>query len=54
MENNIKKNAHVCITESLCCIAEVNTTLLSQPTSIKLKIKEAGVSRRLKMLNLFN
>ena len=27
MENNIKKNVYMCITESLCCTAEINTIL---------------------------
>ena len=29
-----KKNVHICITESLCCTAEINTTLLINYTSI--------------------
>ena len=27
MEKNIKKNVYICKTESLCCTAEINTTL---------------------------
>ena len=27
MEKNMEKNVYVCITESLFCIAEINTTL---------------------------
>ena len=34
----MKKNVYVCITESLCCTAEINTTLYINYTSIK-KIK---------------
>ena len=30
-----KKNLYVCITESLCCIAKINTTLYINNTSIK-------------------
>ena len=26
-EKNIKKNVYMCITDSLCCMAEINTTL---------------------------
>ena len=26
-EKNMKKNVYICITESLCCTAEINTTL---------------------------
>ena len=29
MEQNIKKNIYKCITESLCCVAEISTTLMS-------------------------
>ena len=39
MEKNIKKRMYICITESLCCIAEINTTLQINYISIK-KIKE--------------
>ena len=35
MEKNIKKNVYLCITESLCCTAEMNTTLEINYTSIK-------------------
>ena len=36
MEKNIlKKNVHVCINESICCIAEINTTLQINYTSVK-------------------
>ena len=34
---NTKKNAYICITESLCCTEEINTTLSINYTSIKLK-----------------
>ena len=27
MEKNIKNNVYMCITESLCCTAEIDTTL---------------------------
>ena len=27
MEKNMKKNMYICITKSLCCTAEINTTL---------------------------
>ena len=27
MEKNIKKNVYICRTETLCCTAEINTTL---------------------------
>ena len=39
MEKNTKKtkNAYVCIPEWLCCIAEINTTLWVNNTSIKKK-----------------
>ena len=26
-ENNVKKNVYMCITESICCTAEIDTTL---------------------------
>ena len=32
---NRKKNAYICITESICCEAEINTTLYINYTSIK-------------------
>ena len=32
-----KKNVHICITESLCCTAEINTTLYIKYTSKKEK-----------------
>ena len=35
MENNIKKNACMCITKSLCCVAEINTALEINYNSIK-------------------
>ena len=35
MEKNIKNNVYVCITESLCCTAEINTILQMNYTSIK-------------------
>ena len=35
MENNMKKNVCICITESLFCTAEINTTLWINCTSIK-------------------
>ena len=37
MEKNIKKNVCICITESLCCVAEINTILKVNYTSIKKK-----------------
>ena len=39
MEKNMK-NVYICITESLCCTAETNTTLLNQPYFSKKKIKQ--------------
>ena len=33
----MKKNVYVCITESLCCTAEINTTLQINYISIKKK-----------------
>ena len=46
MEKNIKKNVYMCITESLFCIAEMNTMLQINYTSInnnnKLKDKKGG------------
>ena len=35
MEKNIKKNVHLCITESLGCTAEMNTTILLKKTRKK-------------------
>ena len=35
MEKNVEKNACICITESLCCLVEMNTTLEITHTSIK-------------------
>ena len=35
MENNMKKNVYICITEPLFCTAEINTTLWINCTSIK-------------------
>jgi len=35
MENNIKKNACMCITKSLFCVAEINTALDINHNSIK-------------------
>ena len=32
-----KKNVHTCVTESLCCTAEINTTLYYKSTIIQLK-----------------
>ena len=29
MEKNVKKNVYICITQSLCCTAEIITTLKS-------------------------
>ena len=40
MEKNIKKNVYTCITESLCCTAEINTTLYINYASIKNKLKK--------------
>ena len=37
MEKNMKKNMYIHITESLCCIEEINTALQINSTSIKLK-----------------
>ena len=37
----MKKNIYICITESLCCTPETNTTLQINYTSIKKKKKEA-------------
>ena len=30
MEKNIKKDVGLCVTESLCYIAEINTTIVTQ------------------------
>ena len=47
MEKSIlKKNVYICITESLCCIAEINTTLLDNYTSIKKKMWKKFSSSR--------
>ena len=35
MEKNMKKNVCMCVTESLCCPAEINTTLSINYTSVK-------------------
>ena len=34
-QKEYEKNVYICITESLCCIAEMNTTLYINYTSIK-------------------
>ena len=34
MEKNMKK--YICVTESLCCIADINTTLIQLYFSIKI------------------
>ena len=34
---NMNKNAYICVTESLCCRAEINTTLQINYTSVKKK-----------------
>ena len=34
MEKNMKNNVYICITESLCCTAEINTMLQIGYTSI--------------------
>ena len=39
MKKNMKKNAYICITESLCCTAETNTALQINYTSIKSILK---------------
>ena len=39
MEKNIKKNVYICVTESPCCTAEINTTLQINYTTIKEKTK---------------
>ena len=41
MMENIKKNIYICITESLCYIPEINTTLWINRISIKIN-KRAG------------
>ena len=47
MEKNIKKNVCMCITELSCCIAEINTTLKVNYTSIKKnKISEVKCFQR--------
>ena len=38
---NTKKNAYICITESLCCTEEINTTLSINYISIRKKKFEA-------------
>ena len=35
MEKSIKKSIYLCIIESLCCIAEINTTLQINYISIE-------------------
>ena len=42
MENYLKKNIYVCITESLCCTAETSTTLLINYISVKKKKKKTA------------
>ena len=42
MEKNLKNNIQICITESLSCAPETNTTLQIKYTSTKKKKKEAG------------
>ena len=37
MEKNVKKNAYMCVIESLCCTAEINRTLLINYILIKIK-----------------
>ena len=37
MEKNIKKHVHMCITESLCCTAEINTTILKKRQKKKIR-----------------
>ena len=39
MEKNMEKNDYICITESLCHIAEINTALQINYTSIKYILK---------------
>ena len=39
MEKNIKKTVCMCVTESLCCTAEINTTLYINYSSIINKLK---------------
>ena len=39
---------HICITESLCCIAEINTTLLSQLYFNKIKNKRSWGKQEVK------
>ena len=39
MEKNILKNVCICITESLNCIAEIDTTLCINYTSVKRMLK---------------
>ena len=40
MEENLKKNAYVCVYESLCYIAEINKILYISYTSLKQKQKD--------------
>ena len=46
MEKNIFKNVCICVTESLSCTAEMNTTLCINYTSVKrmLKLKKKKAS----------
>ena len=39
MEKNIFKNVCICVTESLSCTAEINTTLCINYTSVKRMLK---------------
>ena len=45
MEKNIFKNVCICVTESLSCTAEMNTTLCINYTSVKrmLKLKKKSI-----------
>ena len=41
-------HTHICITESLCCIAEINTTLLSQLYLNRIKNKRSWDKQEVK------
>ena len=48
MEKNLKKNTYICVTESLCCTPETNTTLYINYTSIKKLKNKLGWELRYK------
>ena len=58
MEKSIKKSIYLCIIESLCCIAEINTTLqinyISIEKYINKKIGWSGVQKSYLLDNNLN